>query len=241
MFDRFVAGTRPNWKRRAVLITSLGLHAAVAIGLVVASVFHVAEITPPLLAIVFNPAAPPPTAKEKKPAPTHKPATATRHTQPALAPPVTQPDTPEQRETPEQPDTPGDGHRGGDGPDSGKGQVGGEPNWKGTDPCSGANCVSAPPPRPRNVAPHALDAARVAGAMPHLPASIVAQRRGLGDTTFTAKICVDQSGAVSSVSVLSGIPGADAAIVATLRDWRYKSQPIPVCFVSQFVFAVQDQ
>jgi hypothetical protein len=240
MFDRFVAGRRPSWKRRAVLITSLGLHVAVAIGLVVASVFHVAEITPPLLAIVFNPAGapPPPPPAHKKATPKHKPTTPTPtpRTQPTLAPPVTQP-------APDQPDTSGDRDRdrGGNGPEDGKGPFGTDPNSKGTGPCIGANCVSAPPPRPRNVAPHSLDAARVAGAMPHLPASIVAQRRGLGDTTFSAKICVDQSGAVSSVSVLSGIPGADAAIVATLRDWRYKSQPIPVCFVSQFVFAVQDQ
>ena len=89
------------------------------------------------------------------------------------------------------------------------------------------------------MAPHALDAQRLPGAMPHLPASVIGARRGLGDTTFTARLCVDQSGAISSVTVLSGIPGADADIVATLRGWRYSPQPIPVCFVTQLVYDVQ--
>ena len=75
--------------------------------------------------------------------------------------------------------------------------------------------------------------------MPHLPAAVVGARRGLGESSFTARLCVDQSGAVSSVTVLAGIPGADADIVATLRGWRYRPQPIPVCFVSQFVFDVR--
>jgi hypothetical protein len=99
--------------------------------------------------------------------------------------------------------------------------------------------VAAPTPRPRNLPPHALDAQRVAGAMPHLPPAVAGARRGLGDSTFTARLCVDQSGAVSSVTVLAGIPGADADIVSTVRAWRYKPQPIPVCFITQFVYEVQ--
>jgi hypothetical protein len=39
--------------------------------------------------------------------------------------------------------------------------------------------------------------------------------------------------------VLSGIPGADADIVATLRAWRYKPQAIPVCFVTQLTYDIQ--
>jgi hypothetical protein len=99
--------------------------------------------------------------------------------------------------------------------------------------------VSAPAPKPRNLPPHALDAQRIAGALPHLPPAVVAAHHGLGDSTFTARLCVDQSGAVSSVTVLAGIPGADAGIVSTLRGWRYKPQPIPVCFITQFVYDVQ--
>jgi len=99
--------------------------------------------------------------------------------------------------------------------------------------------VAAPAPKPHNVGPHALDAQRLAGAMPHLPAAVIGARKGLGDSTFTARICVDQSGSVSSVTVLAGIPGADADIVSTLRGWRYKPQPIPVCFITQFTYEIQ--
>lgn len=240
MFERFVSGRRPSWKRRAVLISSLALHATVGLGLVVASVFHVAEITPPLLAVVFNPGGqppppPPPPAAHKRATPTHRVTTPTPRTQPLVAPP-TQPEPDPDPAVGE--DT---GVAGGKGPKGGTGPLDGDPTSKATGPCVGASCIAAPAPRPRNVAPHALDAARVAGAMPHLPATVIASRRGLGDSTFTAKICVDQSGTVSSVSVLSGIPGADADILATLRGWRYKPQPIPVCFLSQFVFDVQER
>jgi hypothetical protein len=99
--------------------------------------------------------------------------------------------------------------------------------------------VSAPAPKPRNLPPHALDAQRLAGAMPHLPAAVIGARRGLGESTFTARLCLDTAGSVSSVTVLAGIPGADADIVATLRAWRYKPQPIPVCFVTQFTYEIQ--
>ncbi|HEY1587306.1 MAG TPA: hypothetical protein VGH63_16535, partial [Polyangia bacterium] len=97
----------------------------------------------------------------------------------------------------------------------------------------------APAPKPRNLPPHALDAQRLAGAMPHLPAAVIGARRGLGESTFTARLCLDTAGAVSSVTVLAGIPGADADIVSTLRAWRYRPQAIPVCFVTQFTYEIQ--
>jgi hypothetical protein len=228
MFDRYVSGSRPSWRRRAVLIGSITLHVAAAITLFVMSVFRVAEISPPLLAVVFNPPAaqPPP----EKPAP-RKTKPPSHHVQPAHVPTVAPPTAPL---------PPGVGPDGsGDRPGPPDGPPGPDPGSNPTPRCVGASCVTAPAPKPRNVAPHALDAERLAGAMPHLPVAVQLQRRGLGDTTFTARICVDQSGRVSSVGVLAGIPGADGEIVQTLRGWRYKPQPIPVCFISQFVFDVQ--
>ncbi|MCU1276767.1 MAG: PaxA [bacterium] len=234
MFDRFVAGRRPSWTRRSLLIGSLVLHGSIALVLVAGSWFHVVELTPPMLAVVFRSAAeapppPPPPGRAKSTehrvkTPRPQPTTAT---QPPTAPDPTPPDD-------------GKGVPNSDGPPDGKGPLGGDPRSP-TAPCVGANCssISAPAPRPRNVPPHALDAQRIAGAMPHLPSSVIGARRGLGDTTFTARLCVDQSGAISSVTVLSGIPGADADIVSTVRGWRYKPQPIPVCFVTQLVYDVQ--
>ena len=60
MFDRYVQGTKPSWKRRAVLTVSLALHAIAAIVLVVYSFVHVEEITPPALSLTFFSAPPPP-------------------------------------------------------------------------------------------------------------------------------------------------------------------------------------
>ena len=235
MFDRFAAPRRPSWTRRSLLIGSLVLHGAVALALVIGSCFQVAELTPPLLAIVFlsTPEPPPP-----PPPPGRRQATERRAKTQRLAAPsqtVTPPTAPE----PTPPDD-GTGAPNSDGPPDGNGPLGGDPHSP-TPPCTGANCgsVGAAAPRPRNLPPHALDAQRIAGAMPHLPSSVIGARRGLGETTFTARLCVEQSGAVSSVTVLSGIPGADSGIVSTVRGWRYKPQPIPVCFITQFVYDVE--
>ena len=71
MFDRYVSGGRPSWKRRGLLIGSLVLHGGVALALVIGSWFHVAELTPPLLAVVFlsapEPPPPPPPPGVRRP------------------------------------------------------------------------------------------------------------------------------------------------------------------------------
>ena len=38
---------------------------------------------------------------------------------------------------------------------------------------------------------------------------------------------------------ISGIKDADEDIVSTIRKWQYKAQPIPVCFVANWVFAIE--
>jgi outer membrane biosynthesis protein TonB len=232
MFDRYLSGSRGSWRRRAVLITSITLHVSAVIALFVMSVFRVTEISPPLLAVVFNPPpaqAPPETARPKRKRTTNPSHRLQPVRVPTVAPPTAPAPPPSEVGPGDRPDPTGP-------PD---GPPGTDPNSHGTAPCVGAQCVTAPAAKPRNLPPHALDAERIGGAMPHLPAAVQAQRRGLGDTTFTARICVDQSGRVSSVSVLAGIPGADGEIVQTLRGWRYRPQPIPVCFMSHFVFDVQ--
>ncbi len=230
MFERFVIGKRRNWKRRALIIGSAVLHGGAVAALVIASWFRVVELTPPLLSIVFVPTAPPQAAAQSKPSPS--PARRAAH-KAALTQP---PSTPQPTATTEPKDSGGKELGPPDGPPDAPPAIG--PPGGGT-PCSGAGCIAAPAPKPRNLPPHALDAQRLLGALPHLPAAVIGARRGLGDTTFTARLCVDQSGAISSVTVLSGIPGGDADIVSTLRGWHYKPQPLPVCFVTQLVYDVQ--
>jgi hypothetical protein len=40
------------------------------------------------------------------------------------------------------------------------------------------------------------------------------------------------------VQVIQGIPGADNDIVATVRRWVYKPQPIPICSMTRFEFNI---
>jgi hypothetical protein len=229
MFERYVTGKQGSWRRRALVVGSLVLHGGVVAALMIASWFRVAELTPPMLAIAFIPQPPPQGAAVQKPkTPAH---VATHHPRTAV-PTLTQP-SPRVEPADEPPS---------DGPPSPTDRPPGPPGPPGPpSTCTGPGCtaVNAPAPRPRNVPPHALDAQRIGGAIPHLPASVIGSRRGLGDSTFTARLCVDTSGTISSVTVLAGIPGADADIVSTLRGWRYKPQPIPVCFVTQLVYDVQ--
>ena len=235
MFERYAISKQRNWKRRALIIGSLALHGGVVAFLVVGSWFHVSELTPPMLAIVFVSAPTPaqqqaPEARPKRPSPSH----AAVKTHPSLTMPSPTPQT-----APTLPDTSSTDPSGPpDGPPGDPGDHG--PGTTPGNPCPpGANCVTAPAPKPRNVAPHALDAQRIAGVMPHLPASVAGAHRGLGDSTFTARLCVDTSGNVSSVTVLGGIPGADGEITAALRAWRYRPQALPVCFITQLVYNVE--
>lgn len=53
------------------------------------------------------------------------------------------------------------------------------------------------------------------------------------------KVCVEPTaGGVSSVEVTQSIPGADAQIVAVLRAWRFRAQPMPLCFIQFLEFHI---
>ncbi|HEX4457362.1 MAG TPA: hypothetical protein VIA18_05305, partial [Polyangia bacterium] len=94
--------------------------------------------------------------------------------------------------------------------------------------------ASAPAPAAYQIATE-----RIAGADPHLPDAVKRRLSGKPEQSFSARICVGTDGAVADVTVLRGIAGADDSLVATLREWKYAPQPIPVCFVAQLVFSVE--
>jgi len=101
------------------------------------------------------------------------------------------------------------------------------------------NTPPPPPPKPKNIA-HELDPSEVLYKEdPHLPDVITAQLKGTGEAIFFAKVCISQQGNVFKVDVLQGIPGADESIKSTILKWRYKPQPIPVCFPARWVFTIQ--
>jgi serine/threonine protein kinase len=106
-------------------------------------------------------------------------------------------------------------------------------------PAPAAVAPMLPAQKPKNVAAHTLDAQQLYHPDPHLPEIVFIQRRGTGDARFTAKFCVNNDGKVYQVSVLQSIPGADDAIVNTMKQWTYKAQPVSVCTVQNLVFDLQ--
>ena len=75
------------------------------------------------------------------------------------------------------------------------------------------------------------------GDDPHLP-SEVKILHPCESLTGSYKVCLDRNGSIGSVDVVQGIPGADEGIIASVKSWRYRPQPIPVCFIQFFEFQV---
>src|SRR5215813_11434154 len=206
MFDRYVvAQTKPSWRRRALAIASIGIHGVAAVVLVVWSFVHVEEITPPALSLTFFNAPPPP----PPPPPPAKKKTEVKHIEkrivtPTAIPQLVQPKIEEKKEE-------DDGVEGGVEGGVKGGQVGGV---VGGIPGGGSGGGQQ---KPKNIPPHQFDNEKLSGEMPHLPDIVKIQRKGTGEAIFMAKVCVDTSGHVNQVSIMQGIPGADQAIMATLR------------------------
>lgn len=175
MFDRYVSGTKPSWKRRALVIASIALHGVAAVVLLIWSVLHVDEIAPPALSLTFFSAPPPPppppppaghkSVERKKPTPT-------KIQQPTEIPKLVQPKEPEKPAEEE-----GEGEEGGvEGGVKGGvaggvvgGVVGGQLGGTGTAP---------PPPKPKNVPASAMKNQELDTPVPHLPDIVRIQRKG---------------------------------------------------------------
>jgi hypothetical protein len=240
MFDRYVTGRKPSWTRRSLLVASLGLHGAAAIALLVYSSVHVEEIAPPPLSVIFSgwrqpigggsdkPPSQKPEKKEKRPPPP-------RLKNPSIVQPTTTVAPPPATTDP----------RGGDGPPTDVGPHG-PPGFPPGPPGSGPGIgppnptpIVAPPPKPQNIAAHRLDGDAIFHPDPHLPDLVKLQHKGLADPRFTAKVCVNQEGRVFQVHIVEGIVGGDESILSTIRTWQYKPQPIPVCFISSWIFQIR--
>lgn len=88
----------------------------------------------------------------------------------------------------------------------------------------------------KNVPSWVLDGQRISLPDPQLPESFrEAHRRQVLAGTY--RLCINTAGRIFKVSVVSGIPGADDAIIEQLRStWAYMPQPMPVCSERAFVF-----
>lgn len=70
---------------------------------------------------------------------------------------------------------------------------------------------------------------------PLAPQSVLAMRCGNG-VSGTYRLCIAREGTVSSVQVMQSIAGEDERIVETLKRWRYRPQPAPICVDKQLDF-----
>lgn len=78
------------------------------------------------------------------------------------------------------------------------------------------------------------------GDEPHLADTFAAPACG-SSVQGSYKMCISRKGSISSVDIVQGIPEADPAIVATLKQWRYRPLPVPICFVQNLQFQIDCQ
>jgi hypothetical protein len=94
----------------------------------------------------------------------------------------------------------------------------------------------------KNVPAHAFDAELAERPMPHLPDEVKLEHINQ-ELVFLAKVCAGSDGRISTISIIQGIPGANEAIIGTLRQWRLRS-PLPgvgICTLQKFVFTVNSR
>lgn len=224
MFDRYVQGTKPSWKRRAVLTVSLALHGIAALVMIIYSFVHVEEITPPALSLTFFSAPPPP----PPPPPPAKKHTEVKHVEKKIVTPTTVPQLVQPKEEQKEEDSSeDDGVEGGVEGGVAGGTVGGVVGGTG-----------APPPKAKNVPFAKFDSEALFKPDPHLPDIVRIQRKGTGDAIWMGKVCIDQGGKVNQISIMQGIPGGDNAIMSTMRTWKFKPQPFPICTLIRLVYTI---
>jgi periplasmic protein TonB len=229
MFDRYAAATAPSWGRRALIMASILLHVTAGIALAIYSIFHIEEIAPPAISLTFfsaPPPPPPPPAGHKKTTP---------HTE--IKKPVTQivqpkPDAifqPKKEEPkPEEKDEEGEegGVEGGVKCGVAGGTVGGVVGSTGK-PTGG-----------KTVPMFTLMASVISAPDPHLPDEFKAQHPNQ-TVKGMYKVCLNTDGSIADVTTMTPVPGQDGTIISQVKSsWKYKPQPLPVCFVKPFLFKI---
>ncbi len=93
------------------------------------------------------------------------------------------------------------------------------------------------PPRRKVVPSFTLDQQRISSPEPSLPPNIGSKGQRL---IGTYRICVDQDGHISDITVITPISGADSSIIDQLkRTWVFKPQLQPICGAKTFLFVVR--
>src|SRR3954452_8027955 len=107
MFDRYVAQTKPSWRRRSLLVVAIAIEGLFFVAAFIYTIIHIEEIAPPALSLTFFSAAPPPPPPPPPPKASSTPKvehkiekkiTATQVVQPTDVKPIVQPKQEEEKD-----------------------------------------------------------------------------------------------------------------------------------------------
>jgi protein TonB len=207
LFDHFIAATKPSWKRRALIMLSLGLHAGVGLALLVISIFHVEELAPPTVTVTFfsAPPPPPPPPPAARKAVEHKPKVPKVVRAPTEIPQLVQPPRPEEPEPEEEPDQGVEGGVEGGVPGGVVGGVlGGVPQ----------------PPKPRpQLDDSQVKLTKISGPDPTYTDKALEQEI---EGQMQVKCVVTEQGAVHGCRVVKSLPFMDRAAIDALERRKYQ-------------------
>lgn len=253
-FEAFLEGgdQRPRRRRRLTYVVSLAVHAALLAGGIAYSFWHVDEITPPTVHVMFMAAAPPPPAAappppaggSSDPAKPKTPRKVKTPTLTAIVQPRPDPVKNEPKQEPEDDDDAAQAFAGGKKGGAPGGTIGGELGGKvggkigGT--AGGADNGTAPKPTgTRKLAPQIGALQKESGDDPDFPALL---RRSGRFYVVLANICVSKTGSVDSVTILQGADTLlDGNVVSAVKKWRYRplmadNNAVPFCYFGRFEF-----
>lgn len=244
--------------RHTLVAVSLSVHVAAVLGLFVAGFWKLDRLDAPRRTIDLAVAPPPPPAPSGSPAAgEHQPFKKKKPR--VIAKEVTQPPVEKDPETtPVETTTEPTTGTGGTGTGAGSGS-GTDP--RGTGDCVGDHCGTSEQKqdekkeeviedeKPEMVIPQVIRGMRTSGETQIQPPDIektALMRTGKPRATATVKVCVSDTGAVTSLAMFkgSGYAGWDAAILRAMRAWRYKphrigKRAVPVCGMVTFLYEIR--
>jgi TonB family protein len=151
---------------------------------------------------------------------------------------------------------PGEGEGPGKGKGKGPGDQEGEPEGEPclAPPCGGVAKLPEPPKLPVlppvvNVPPQIMAALRISGETQIHPSRVVQNQilaDGKSEAVGTLKVCMQPSGAIASVSVISSTkyPEYDQQLLAAARRWHYRPHTVDgvavgACSAVRFVYSIK--
>lgn len=98
--------------------------------------------------------------------------------------------------------------------------------------------VPAPPgSRPKTVPPHMFDTQAIERETPHLPEAVREKHAGQ-NLVVMYYVTLGTDGHVTAVDPINPIADVDAAIIETLKRWRFKPQPLALRTMLRFEFYI---